>query len=356
MEELTARRLNRTLLARQHLLARSTQTAHDLIHHLVAVQAQESNAPYISLWTRLEAFEKDDLTALLADRRAVRSSILRGTQHIATDDDYPWLRPTVQPVLDRGRQGAFGRVTAGVDPVELAALARKHLTGQTLTRPALARLLAERWPDVEPLALGWSAQCLLPVVHPPPSGTWGRFGATPFVLAEEWLGRPMAAPDAERLVVRYLAAFGPGSARDVQAWSGLTRLREVLERLPLRRYRTPAGVVLYDLPDAPLADEDAPAPVRLVPEFDNLLLAHADRTRVIADAHRRVVITGAVVRPTFLVDGFVRGMWSMTGAGIVLAPFEAITEAARDALTREAAELLRFAGTEGSVSFTAPGH
>jgi hypothetical protein len=355
VEVISARTLNRTTLARQHLLTRSDMTPLALVHHLVAVQAQEANAPYIGLWTRLAAFDRDGLTDLLHRRLVVRSSMLRGTQHLATAEDFPWLRPAVQPALARGRQAGFGRDTAGVDLTEFVAHARELLDGQTLTRPALARLLARRWPDVEPMALGWSAQCLLPLVHPPPSGTWGRFGATPFVLAEEWLGRPMEAGDAERLVLRYLAAFGPASVRDVQVWSGLTRLREVVERMPLRRYRSEAGAVLYDLPDAPLTDPDAEAPVRLVPEFDNLMLSHADRTRVISEEHRRVVITGAVVRPTFLVDGYVRGMWTLAGPVVTISPFAAVDRGTRSALEAEAARLVAFAGEAAAeVRFSGP--
>jgi len=272
---LTRRALNRALLRRQALLERAVVPAEDMVGRLVAVQAQEPDAPYVGLWTRLEGFDHDQLARLLEDRRVVRSTVLRGTQHLVRADDYLWLRPLVQPALERVWRGTLGRGTDGVDPAELASAARGLLAGRTLTRPQLRDLLAERWPDRDAQALAWAAQALVPVVHPPPAGTWRRRGVIPFALAEEWLGRPLAAePAPEALLRRYLAAFGPASAADAQAWSGLTRLGEVAERLrgELRSFRNEAGRELLDLADAPLADPDTPAPVRFLPEFDNLLL------------------------------------------------------------------------------------
>jgi hypothetical protein len=184
----------------------------------------------------------------------VRGSLLRGTQHMVTAADYLAWRPLLQPVLGRGVR-TFARATAGIDPAELAATARRLLTERPLTRSELGRLLAERWPGREPGPLAWTAQLLLPLVHPPPSGTWGVHGPTPFVLAESWLGRPLATPSSpDDLIRRHLAAFGPASVADIQAWSGLTRLREPVERLGtgLRRFRDGRGRILYDLPDAPV--------------------------------------------------------------------------------------------------------
>ncbi|MGN9840215.1 winged helix DNA-binding domain-containing protein [Nonomuraea sp. H19] len=246
---LNRRVLNRTALDRQLLLSRSPLSAAQAIERLVAVQGQEIDAPYLGLWSRLAAFTQDDLADLLHGRQVVRGSLLRGTQHLALAGDYVWIRPLVQVILSRTRQAAWGRLMRDVDPEELALLARKHLAGRTLTRPQLRDLLRERWPEVDPMALGFSAQALLPIVHPPPNGIWGRGGATPFTLAEEWLGRSLEdSPPVERLVVRYLAAFGPASVMDVQMWAGLTRLRPVVEAMPfLRKYQDAEGRVLYDL-------------------------------------------------------------------------------------------------------------
>lgn len=347
---LNRRVLNRTTLHRQLLLVRAPLTAAQAVERLVALQGQDVNPPYQGLWSRLASFTQDDLGALLTGRQVVRGSLLRGTQHLVLADDYLWLRPLMQAPMSRARQAAFGRDTAGVDLAELAGLARRHLTGRTLTRPRLCGLLAERWPDVPPIALGRSAQMLLPVVHTPPNGLWNTGGPTPFVLAEEWLGRPLEdAPPVERLIIRYLAAFGPAGVMDVQAWSGLTRLRPVMETMDLRTYRDDDGRPLYDLPDAPLAEEDTPAPVRFLPFFDNLMVAYADRTRLMTAEQRRAVCVGAVVHPTFLVDGVVAGMWDITGGALLLRPFGPLPGAALAELEEEGARLLAFTGHPGGA-------
>jgi Winged helix DNA-binding domain len=350
---LTRRALNRTTLARQALLERAAVSALEMVGRLVAVQAQEPDAPYVGLWTRLDGFAHDDLTRLLEDRRVVRSTVLRGTQHLVAADDYPWLRPLVQPVLERVWRGTLGRRTDGVDPAELAAAARGLLAGRTLTRSQLRDLLAERWPERDRQALAWAAQALVPVVHPPPAGTWRRRGAIPLALAEEWLGRPLAAALApERLLRRYLAAFGPASVADVQAWSGLTRLGEVADRLgdQLRTFRDQAGRELLDLPDVPLVDPDVPAPVRFLPEFDNLLLGHADRTRVLGDEHRDLVVRGL---RAVLVDGFARAVWTITREGdtatlVIEALDDPLAAADRTAIGEEGARLLAFAAADAT--------
>jgi hypothetical protein len=357
---LTRRALNRATVGRQGLLERAAMPALDMVGHLVAVQAQEPDAPYLGLWTRLWDFHQDELARLLEDRRVVRSSVLRATQHLVTGDDYLWLRPLVQPVLERVQRGTLGRRNAGVDPAELASAARVLLAGRTLTRPQLRDLLAERWPDHDAQALAWAAQALVPAVHPPPAGTWRRRGAIPFTLAEEWLGRPLAAaPAPEVLLRRYLAAFGPASVADVQAWSGLTRLGEVADRLrgELRPFRDEAGRELLDLADAPLADPDVPAPVRFLPEFDNLLLGHADRTRVLGDEHRGLVVAG---QAAVLVDGFVRAVWTITrrpdaATLVVQALDDHLPAADRAAVAEEGTRLLAFAAADATchdVRFT----
>jgi hypothetical protein len=347
---LDRRALNRAALHRQLLLERAPLSGLDAVRRLVALQAQAPNAPYLGLWSRLRGFDLGTLTALLNDRSVVRASLLRGTQHLAAAEDYRWLRPLMQPALDRGRQAAFGRRTAGLDLSELAAEGRRLLDGRTLTRPQLRDLLARRWPDRDAEALGWSVQALLPLVHPPPNGTWGRGGATPFALAEEWLGEPLVAePSVEDLVVRYLAAFGPAGVMDVQAWSGLTRLREVLDRMRprLRAFRDEAGRELFDLPDAARPDPQTPAPPRFLPEFDNLIVAYADRARLMSDDVRKRVCVGSMVFPTVLVDGVVVGVWRIGRtegpASLVVTEFEPLTDADRAALTEEGGRLLTFA-------------
>jgi hypothetical protein len=221
MRILDRRGLNRATLDRQLLLRRSELSTMDAIERLVGLQAQYVNAPYLGLWTRLENFTLDDLADRQRDRQVVRGSTLRGTQHLVRAADHPWLRRLIAPALARGRQAAWGRVTAGLDLAELTKLGRDLLAERELTRPRLRDLLAARWPEYDAEALAWSVQALVPVLHPPPNGLWRRGGPTPFVLAEDWLGVPVdAEPDPGELVRRYLAGYGPASVADVQAWSG----------------------------------------------------------------------------------------------------------------------------------------
>jgi hypothetical protein len=348
---LSLRALNRATLERQLLLRRSSVAAGDAVAHLVALQAQEPDPPYLGLWSRLEGFTQDALTALLYERAVVRGPALRATQHLVCTEDFLWLRPLVQPVLERGRQAAMGRLTRDVDLRALASAARELLQARTLTRSELRELLRDRWPTSDPDALAWSVQYLVPVIHPPPNGTWRRRGSTPFTLAEEWLGRPLERGVAvERLIRRYLAAFGPATAADVQTWSGLRGCGEALENLrpSLRVLRTHDGNHLFDLPSAALPDPAVPAPPRFLPRFDNLLVAHADRRRLIADEDRRRVITGSLVRATLLLDGFVQGTWTLTGGTLTVNLFRPLSPVEAAAVTEEGHRLLAFAAADAS--------
>lgn len=343
------RALNRTTLERQLLLRRADLSTVDAVGRLVGLQAQAVNAPYLGLWSRLAGFELGQLTERLHDRSVVRASVLRGTQHLVRAEDYGWLRPLIAPVLARNWQAAFGRSTAGMDLAELESVAHSLLAGRTLTRPQLRDMLVARWPERDALALAWSVQALLPVVHPPPNGTWRRGGATPFVLAADWLGRP-DAPDPAELVRRYLAAFGPATVADLQLWSGVRGLGEVVSSLDLVLLSDEDGRELYDLPDMSYPDADTPAPVRFLPEFDNLLVAYADRTRMMPDAYRKRVCVGAMVAATVLVDGTVRGTWTVKrdkeSATLTIELFETLRRRDRDAVDAEGVRLLDFAAAD----------
>ncbi|WP_433464287.1 winged helix DNA-binding domain-containing protein [Spirillospora sp. CA-128828] len=349
---LDRRKLNRAALERQLLLKRSGMSALEAVERLVAVQAQETNMPYIGLWTRLDGFRREDLTDLLYDRSAVRGSILRGTQHMAAAADYLWVRPLVQESLLRGRRAAFGGVTKDWDLDELAAEARRLLAGRILTRPQLARALAERWPGRDLQALGWSSQALLSVVHPPPSGTWNTGGATPFALADEWIGRPLRKETPDHLIRRYLAAFGPASVKDFQMWSGMRRMDAAFDDLrpSLQTYRDEDGAELFDLPGMPLPDADVPAPVRFLPAFDNLILAYADRSRMMTDERRKAVCVGSLTHPALLVDGRVHGLWTLKHdrkaghATLTIELFAALPD--EQPVREEAALLLDFAAPD----------
>lgn len=366
MSGLSRRALNRALLHRQFLLRRTGRSTPEVIGRLVAMQAQEPNWPYVGLWSRIDGFAHGQLSVLLEDRTVVRSALLRGTQHLAVADDFRRFRPVLQPVLDRtARTAYFRRVSDGLDTDALTATGAGILAGRTLPRRELARLLALRYPGREGRILAGEVELRTPLVHTPETGSWGRWGtrsAISVTRAEDWLGAPMEPAPARELVRRYLAAYGPAGVMDMQAWSGLTRLREVIHAMrgELRRHRDAEGRELFDLlfdgESAPeLPDPDTPAPVRFLPAFDNLLLGHADRTRVIGDADRGRVMPGAaMVLPTFLVDGFVHGSWSIKDGTVRIVPFRPMRAAEMSAVTEEAERLLPFVGAGEVVYDEAP--
>lgn len=339
------RALNRALLGRQLLLQRSAAPALEVVEHLVGLQAQEPRDPYVGLWSRVAGFDPDELGRAVADRRAVRIALQRSTIHLVTAADCIALRAVLQPVLERQARGQFGRRLDGVDPAGLAAAARELLADRPLAFGELGTLLAARWPERDPMALAQTARALLPLVQLPPRGVWGSGGRAVHASVESWLGRPVgtdAAPD--RLLLRYLAAFGPASVADAQNWSGLTRLGEVADRLAprLRRFRAEDGRELLDLPDAPRPAPDVPAPVRFLPQFDNVLLGHADRGRIVP-AGAAALWDEEFHWSALLVDGEVRGVWRLatrqrTATLHVRAP--GLTAADEQAVTAEATDLL----------------
>ena len=343
---LTPRALNRATLHRQLLLHRVELPAAAAIEHLVGLQAQAPNAPYVGLWSRLDGFRSDELAALLTARQVVRTSLMRCTVHLVTARDCVGIRPVVQQVLARGLAGSpFARHLVDIDLEALLAAGRTLLAERPRTRAELAPLLAARWPDRDATALSYAVSYLVPLVQVPPRGVWGETGPAALTTVDAWLGHGVdvdSAPDG--LVLRYLAAFGPATVKDIQQWSGLTRLREVTSRLDLVRFRDE----LLDLPDAPRPDPDTPAPPRFLPEYDNVLLSHADRTRVIPDG-RRVPLppgNGGVVG-TVLVDGVFRGTWRIERPGVlVVEPFSLWSSADRAAVTEEGMRLLAFAAPD----------
>ncbi|MBO0889849.1 MAG: AlkZ family DNA glycosylase [Acidothermales bacterium] len=366
-DTLTVRALNRATLARQHLLARTDARVLDVVEHLVGLQAQAPLPPYFGLWSRIEGFTPDDLAERLLDRGVVRIAVMRSTVHLVSARDCLPVRAVVQPSLERQLRGAspYRPGLSGVDVEAVAAAAREIVDDEPRTAKQLGVELAKRWPDWDPEAMAFAARALLPLVQVPPRGVWGRSGQPTLTTAQAWLGddgaRTLTVAD---VLTRYLGAFGPASAADMQTWSGLTGLRAVVEEMRprLRVFRDGSGRELFDLPDAPRPDADTPAPVRLVAEFDNLLLSHAERTRVISDEHRaRLFGTRNAVFPgTVLVDGFVAGTWRLERkrgtATVTLTPYRRWRKRDAAAVEREACRLLAFAAPDAEVTDVLTGH
>ena len=377
-EVLSQRALNRALLSRQLLLdrvglpdeaGRRRAMVVQAIEQLVGLQAQAPFPPYYGLWSRLGGFRPEDLAALLTDRSVVRIALMRGTIHMVSARDCLPLRRLVQPVLDRGLRGSFGKQLSGVDPTAVAAAGRELVESQPMTFSQLGAALAGHWPDHSPAALAQAVRAHVPLVQVPPRAVWGRAGQPMHTSAEHWLGRAaqpdsadLAHPQTQTLaglVRRYLGAFGPATARDVTAWSGLTGLRAVMDQIrpSLVTFRNEQGAELFDLPSAPRPGEETPAPVRLAAEFDNLLLSHADRSRVVHPGHlKRFYGINGIFPGSVLVDGFVAGMWRLARAKSVatltVELFGPTRE--RDQVAREAEHMLEFCapGTSHDIRFS----
>lgn len=347
---LTQRELNRTLLARQLLLQRHDLTPTTAIERLMGLQAQVQNPPYIGLWTRLQNFEKADLTRLIEGKKVIRAPMLRSTLHLLTTPDYLQFRAAIQPALLKAMQAFNGKFIKGLDTAQLAEQARPFFEAQPRSQLEQRDFLTTLAPERDANALAYVVRSYLPLIQTPPGGIWGKGGSTPYALADRWLEQPLNPdPDPCPLLWRYLAAFGPASVMDMQAWSGLPKLKDAVAsmREQLIAYQDESGKELFDLPDGEISAADTPAPVRFIPEYDNLIISHADRTRIIADADRpKVFLSAARVLSTFLVDGFVAGTWKAEvqkkTATLVITPFAKLTASARKALLEEGERLLRF--------------
>jgi hypothetical protein len=347
---LTRRQLNRATLARQMLLGREKTSALRAVERLVGLQAQVAKPPFIGLWSRVEGFRREDLARLLLRRQVVRATLMRGTLHLMSAKDFLELRAALQPVLSAGMQAILRSRAKSLDLDGVLAAARSCFEEKPRTFDDLRELLLKRFPRGDERAMGYAVRTHLPLVQVPTEAEWGFPASADFALAEAWIRKPLGFDSKPHVLVsRYLAAFGPATARDVQTWSGATGVAEVLESLRprLQTFHDEAGRELFDLPGAPRPTGDTPAPVRFVPEFDNLVLSHADRTRIVADAHRPSIVTANLqVRATFLVDGFVAGTWKTerkkSSATLLIEAFDTLPGKARTELAAEGDRLLRF--------------
>jgi DNA glycosylase AlkZ-like len=357
-DRLTARELNRATLARQLLLARDERPVLDAVEHLVGLQAQVPTDPYLALWSRLGGFRPEALSELLLERRAVRVSVMRATIHLVSGDDCLLLRPLMQPVIDAGlaRHPEYAPALVGVDLAPVLAFARRLFRERPRTGPELRAAMAERFPAHDPAALVFACRCKLALVQVPPRGVWGRTAQVTNTTAEAWLGRPLVArPSLDDVVLRYLGAFGPATVADVTTWCRLTGMRDVLERLRprLRTFRDERGRELFDLPDAPRPDPETPAPTRVLPEYDNALLSHDDRTRVVPDGRRAALgRAGGIGFGSVLHDGFACGVWRIErdrangAATLCVTLVDRVPKQGVSAIAAEGRRYLRFAAAD----------
>ena len=357
-ELLGPRALNRALLERQLLLRRADLPIPDAVEHLVGLQAQAPAPPYYGLWSRLEDFDPHELGRMLTDREVVRLTLWRATVHLVTVRDALLLRPLLNKVIERNHKGAFGRRMGGADLGELEAAVRELLAERRLGARELGRRLVERGIGGDVEAIGNATRVYVPLVQVPPRGVWGAAGHARYATTESWTGRELEAePSIDELVLRYLGAFGPASVMDVQNWSGLTKIRAVMERLRPRlvTFRDEYGKRLFDLPAAPRPDPDTPAPVRFLGEYDNVLLGHADRRRIIPEDFpwREMLGHGRFVN-NLLVDGVLRATWwiereAKRRATLAIRPFGTLAASDHDEVAGEARRMIDFAAAAAAI-------
>jgi hypothetical protein len=334
---LTDRQLNRALLARQLLLERQSLPADEAIGRVAGLQAQAAVPPFVGLWTRLRDFDEAELQALIDDGRVVRATLMRHTIHFARADDYVWLRPTIQPALDANFGAQTRKRLATVDIQPFLDAARREFKKRPLTFAEVKELIRAKAPDSDVDAIAYGVRTHIPLIGVPNESRWRFGGKAPFVLAGK-----LAKPDPKEMVRRYLRAFGPATPADATAWSGVGGMRQVFEDLrpELRTFQDEAGRELFDVEDGLLPDEDTEAPVRFLPEYDNTLLAHKDRSRVIADEHRKLIYIGAgLMVGTVLLDGLASATWRIKDGELSLEPFRRLTKAERKAIEPEAEAL-----------------
>jgi hypothetical protein len=344
---LTLRQLNRATLARQWLLARERQPIVPAVEHLLALQAQLARPPFVALWSRLAGFTRTGLGASLAKRTVVRATSLRGTIHLTSSADFLRFRPCLQPGLDAGLVAILKDRTASLDMKKLMAVAQAFFSTPR-TFDAFRSHLEERFPKGDVRAMAYAIRLTLPVVQVPTDATWSFPGQADFIAADTWLGKASKpCAQASALVERYLAAYGPATLKDMQAWLGLrvqTELESIRDRLVA--FTGPGRAQLFDLRDAPRPDADVPAPVRFLPDYDSAIVARSDE-RFVAKAHRPAIfLPGLRLLPTVLVDGVAAGTWRVeratAAATLSVDTFATLPPKSRKAVEAEGDALLEF--------------
>jgi hypothetical protein len=355
-DTLTLRQINRATLARQMLLAREKATPAKAIERLVGMQAQWPKPPFLGLWSRVQGFEREQLTALLHKRSVVRATFMRATIHLVTAKDFLALRPAIQPVLDSAMQAILKERLEGIDLAALTKQVRKMLDREPMTFAAIREEFLRADPKADERAMGYAVRMLLPLVQVPVEGqAWAFPSQACFAAAEQWLGKavPTKAAPCDALLLRYLEGYGPASADDMRAWSGLPRtaVKEAVDRLRERVVVFRDGKKeIFDLPDAPRPDGDVPAPVRLIPEYDNVITTRADERFVAKGDRPRVFLSALRIAATVLVDGFAAGTWKMDAtkklATVTIEPFKPLAARVKKEVEAEAEAVLQFAEPE----------
>lgn len=356
-ETLDRRTLNRALLARQLLLKRHRMSVPAALEHLVGMQAQVPSHPYVGLWSRLQGFEPQQLSKLVETRKAVRLSLMRNTIHLVTARDAFGLKTLFEPLGERGylRGSPWGREMRDADLPAIRQAGREIMAEKPRTVAELSKLLKEKFPNHDGAAMAYGVRYMVPLIFATPRGIWGASGPVALTTFEAWLGRDSGpAFSSDEIVKRYLAAFGPASVADFRAWSGLT-MRDAFERLRphVRVFRDERGRELFDLPRAPRPPAALEVPIRFLPDYDNILLGHADRTRIMAPGqHLGLFNAAGIMKGSILVDGFVRAQWKPVQhegtTTLEITAFEKpLTKVERTALAAEGMQLLEL---------LAPGH
>ena len=342
---LSARALNRALLARQLLLERAAGPPAEVAARVCGLQTQHAPSGYVGMWSRSAGFRKADLTAALGRAEVVQGWVMRSTIHMVAAADHGPFTAAVREAR-RAQWLRAEKRAAGLDMPAVAAAVRRHLADGPLIQPRLVALLAA---DGFPRVAWTGAQLWVDIVRVPPAGTWQRPRAHLLALADQVLPQRDAVPvdtARDQLVTRYLRAFGPASAADAASFTGipLAEVRAVLARCDLRWFCSEAGVELADVPDAPLPEAGTPAPVRFLGTWDATLLVHARRTKLLPEEYRSRVFATSMPRsvPTFLVDGQVAGTWAHDGRQVVVTTFHDLPTKDRRAVEAEAERLSAF--------------
>ena len=331
------RELNRATLARQLLLERKRLAPAALIERLVGMQAQWPSAPYVGIWTRTTGFRREALERELARGTVVKATVMRQTLHLVTRRDYGVIRAAMSETNFPWESAAAKRLARS-----LRALAA---AGSVTTAEALAYLERKHGLTGIDARRAWrAARASAHLLHHHETALWNARPEGRFVAIAE--PEPLVPVEARaEMLRRYLGAFGPSTRKDINLWSmmHMPEIDAALALLDLRRFRDEQGRELLDVPRAPLPEDDMPAPPRFLPKWDNVLLAHADRSRILPHPHRKLIIgKNGDVAPTFLVDGFVAGTWRLEKGRVALEPFAKLSRATRSELEDEAARLEAF--------------